>query len=134
MTEVFFPNFLTIAEVLEIHKNQIDLYGGSHGVKDQALLESALAQPEATFGGKFLHTDIIEMASAYCYHLIENHAFNDGNKRVGIVTALVFLTMNDFELNVSEDELEKFVLGVAARNVLKPDVVKYFRKYSQVHF
>ncbi|HAZ13807.1 MAG: death-on-curing protein [Bdellovibrionales bacterium GWA2_49_15] len=130
MTLQLIPNFLTIEEVLEIHRNQIELYGGSHGVKDQGMLESALAQPTASFGGDFLHRDIIEMASAYCYHLIENHAFNDGNKRVGIVASLVFLEINDFEMNVPEEILEKFVIDIASGSLSKNDVTNFIRKNS----
>ncbi|MCB9062835.1 MAG: Fic family protein [Halobacteriovoraceae bacterium] len=74
--------FLTIFEVLEIHENQIELYGGSLGVRDKGLLLAALAQPETTFDGNFLHQDIFSMASAYMFHIISNHPFIDGNKRV----------------------------------------------------
>ena len=124
-----FPTFLTLEEVLIIHENQINLYGGSHGVRDQGLLDSALAQPQATYDGQFLHQDIIEMAGAYCYHLIENHPFNDGNKRVGIASALVFLEMNDFELNCTEEELERFVLEVASGQRSKHDTNDLIRTY-----
>ncbi|HAZ13801.1 MAG: death-on-curing protein [Bdellovibrionales bacterium GWA2_49_15] len=128
MTQQLIPNFLTIEEVLEIHRNQIDLYGGSHGIKDQGMLESALAQPSASFGGEFLHKEIIEMAAAYCYHLIENHAFNDGNKRVGIVATLVFLEMNDLKFDVSEEVLEKFVIDVASSQLSKTEVTNFIIK------
>ena len=124
-----FPTFLTLEEVLIIHENQINLYGGSHGVRDQGLLDSALAQPQATYDGQFLHQDIIEIAGAYCYHLIENHPFNDGNKRVGIASALVFLEMNDFELNCTEEELERFVLEVASGQRSKHDTNDLIRTY-----
>src|SRR5947208_1858403 len=87
------PEFLTLHEVLGIHANQIELYGGSLGIRDQGLLEAALAQPEATFGGDYLHHDIYEMAAAYLFHLVQNHPFIDGNKRVGTVAATVVLTV-----------------------------------------
>jgi death on curing protein len=131
MTLQLIPNFLTLEEILEIHRNQIDLYGGSHGVKDQGMLESALAQPAASFGGEFLHKDVIEMAAAYCFHLIENHAFNDGNKRVGIVAALIFLEMNNYEMDVTEEALEKFVIDLASGKLSKIEVTSFIRKNTK---
>jgi len=83
--------FLTLDDILESHQNQIETYGGSHGVRDIGLLESAIAQPEASFGGQYLHADIFEMAAAYLYHLVMNHPFVDGNKRVGLEASLIFL-------------------------------------------
>jgi death on curing protein len=88
------PVFLTLDEVLEIHEQQIELYGGSHGLRDPGALESAVATPQATFGGEYLHTTIPEMASAYLFHLAQNHPFIDGNKRVGANAAIAFLLMN----------------------------------------
>ena len=132
MTLQLIPNFLLLEEVLEIQRNQVDLYGGSHGVKDHGMLESALAQPAASFGGEFLHKDIIEMAGAYCFHLIENHPFNDGNKRVGIVATLIFLEMNDYEFDVSEEILEKFVLDVASGKLTKTEVTKFIKQNSKL--
>lgn len=77
------PVFLSLDEVLEIHEQQIERYGGSAGLRDAALLESAVATPQATFGGEFLHGSIPAMAAAYLFHLCQNHALIDGNKRVG---------------------------------------------------
>jgi death-on-curing protein len=91
------PVFLSLDEVLEIHEQQIERYGGSHGLRDAAGLESAVATPQATFGGKFLHTSIPAMAAAYLFHLCQNHAFIDGNKRVGANAAITFLLMNGWE-------------------------------------
>ena len=82
------PDFLTLEEVLEIHDDQINRYGGASGIRDFGLLESALAQPQTIFGGSLLHTDLFEMAAAYFFHIIQNHPFMDGNKRVGAVTGL----------------------------------------------
>jgi death-on-curing protein len=76
------PAFLSLDEVLEIHAQQIERYGGSAGLRDAAGLESAIATPQATFGGEFLHTSIRAMAAAYLFHLCQNHPFIDGNKRV----------------------------------------------------
>ena len=85
------PVFLTLDEVLEIHAQQIELYGGSEGVRDPAGLEPATATPMATFGGQYLHATIPSMASAYLFHICQNHAFVDGNKRIGAFLFLWFL-------------------------------------------
>src|SRR5207245_5063328 len=87
--------FLDLAEVTEIHRDQIERYGGAHGVRDQGLLESALAMPQAGMAGEYFHTDLFEMAAAYLFHLAKNHPFIDGNKRVAAMAAFVFLAMND---------------------------------------
>lgn len=95
--------FLTLDDVLESHQNQIDTYGGSHGIRDLGLLESAIAQPEASYGGQYLHADLFEMASAYLYHLVMNHPFVDGNKRVGLEVAMIFLEINGVSIEASDE-------------------------------
>ena len=97
--------FLTLDDVIESHTLQIETYGGSLGVRDLGLLESALAQPEAGFGGQYLHADVFEMASAYLYHIVLNHPFIDGNKRVGLEAALIFLEINSVVVEAQDDEL-----------------------------
>src|SRR5579862_7350255 len=92
------PTFLTIDEVLELHLKQIDLFGGSAGLRDRGLLESAIDQPGQKFGGNFLHEDIAAMAAAYLFHIVCNHPFVDGNKRTGTAAAIMFLEMNEVEL------------------------------------
>src|SRR5687768_12741314 len=97
------PNFLALDEVLEIHRDQLTRYGGLGGIRDLGLLQSAVAQPQATFAGQFLHADLAEMAAAYLFHIVQNHPFLDGNKRVGAVSAIVFLKMNDHEIEATND-------------------------------
>ena len=82
------PTFLLLDEVLEMHEQQIERYGGSTGLRDAAGLESAIATPQSTFGGEFLHGSIPAMAAAYLFHLCQNHAFIDGNKRVNANAAV----------------------------------------------
>ncbi len=84
------PVSLSLAEVLEIHRDQIERYGGHAGLRDLGLLQSALAMPAARFGGRYLHGDLLEMAAAYLFHIEQNHPFIDGNKRTGTVAAIVF--------------------------------------------
>ena len=88
------PLFLTLAEAIDIHNDQIKRYGGRDGARDLGLLESAISIPQAGFGGKLLHTSLFEMAAAYAYHISENQPFVDGNKRTALAAALIFLAMN----------------------------------------
>ena len=124
------PDFLTLEEVLEIHDDQINRYGGASGIRDFGLLESALAQPQTIFGGSFLHTDLFEMAAAYFFHIIQNHPFMDGNKRVGAVAALEFLEMNNKTIIMTNDELESQVLSVAQGLTDKTASAKFFREHE----
>jgi death on curing protein len=119
--------FLSLDDILESHQNQIDTYGGGQGIRDIGLLESAIAQPEACFGGQFLHADVFEMAAAYLYHLVMNHPFVDGNKRVGLEAALIFLEVNDQSLNASDEELVDLVLKTTMGQVGKPEIAEFFR-------
>ena len=121
--------FLTLDDIIESHQNQIDTYGGSHGIRDIGLLESAIAQPEASFGGQYLHADIFEMAAAYLYHLVMNHPFVDGNKRVGLEAALIFLEINNENLNCSDQELVDLVLKTTAGQVGKREIAEFFRSH-----
>src|SRR4030065_1215425 len=90
--------FLTLVEVVEIHSDQIQHYGGSEGIRDMNLLSSAVAMPYASFSGMFLHSDLHEMAAAYAFHICQNHPFVDGNKRTALASALLFLALNGFSL------------------------------------
>lgn len=121
------PNFLTLDEVLAIHADQVERYGGLPGVRDLGLLESAIAAPQAGFGDQLLHPTTEEMASAYLFHLVRNHPFSDGNKRVGLATALAFLGLNGLRLQASEDEIVDLVLAVATGDAGKPELAVFFR-------
>ena len=106
-------DFLDIKDVLYLHADQVDLYGGGHGVRDAGLLESAVAQPQASYGGQYLHEDIFDMAAAYLFHIVQNHPFLDGNKRSGAVSALVFLDLNGIEIDAPKGSLYDLTLSVA---------------------
>jgi death-on-curing protein len=122
------PRFLTTEDVFRLHRDQIDRYGGSHGVRDHGLLDSALAQPQAGFGDEYAHKDLFEMAAAYLFHLVQNHPFNDGNKRIGAYAAIVFLFMNDLKVGDVEAEFEALVLATACGEKKKPEIAEFFRK------
>ena len=123
--------FLTLDDILESHLNQIDTYGGCHGIRDIGLLESAIAQPETSFGGQYLHADIFEMAAAYLYHLVMNHPFVDGNKRVGLEASLIFLEINDENLIANDEELVDLVLKTTAGEVGKREIAEFFRSHCE---
>ncbi len=122
--------FLTLDEVLALHADQIAWYGGRPGVRDIGLLESALATPKATFGGKFLHGEIFEMAAAYLFHLVQNHPFVDGNKRTGLMTMLAFLGLNRRRLEADPRQLTQLVQGVAAGRISKAEVAVFVRRHT----
>jgi death-on-curing protein len=124
-------NFLTLQDILRIHEDQIQRYGGSLGVRDMGLLESAIAMPQAGFGGQYFHTDLCEMGAAYPFHLTKNHPFVDGNKRVGTVAALVFLEMNGISVEVSNESIVDLTLGVAGGELAKSAVAEFFRKHAR---
>lgn len=121
------PDFLELAEVLFIHADQIDRYGGDPSIRDAGLLESAVAMPRATFGGELVHRDLFEMAAAYLFHIVQNHPFVDGNKRTGTATALVFLDMNGIPVDADEDALVALVLDVAQGRADKARITEFFR-------
>lgn len=95
------PEFLGIEDVLNIHQVLVEQFGGISGIRDEGLLESALAQPKATFFGELLHPTIHDQAAAYLYHITKNHPFLDGNKRTAFGAMEAFLRLNGFNLDLS---------------------------------
>jgi len=125
------PVFLDLNEVLRIHRDQVERYGGDPGIRDLGLLESAVAMPQAGFGGSFLHHDLFEMAAAYLFHIAMNHPFVDGNKRTGTAAALVFLEVNELEVIVSQNALVEMVLAVAQGKSDKPAIAAFLRRHAR---
>lgn len=125
------PQFLTLDEVMDIHHDQIERYGGTLGVRDAALLASVLAAPQSGFGDQYLHGDLFEMASAYLFHLVQNHPFLDGNKRVGTAAALTFLELNGVETKIPNHALVATVLAVAQGETEKSIIAAFFRKHAK---
>lgn len=124
------PRFLTQAEVVVIHTDQILRYGGSDGIRDLGLLQSALAMPMAGFGGQYLHPTLPEMAAAYLFHLVKNHPFVDGNKRVAAAAANVFLILNGLTLAGDQDAYADLVLAAAGSECTKDDIAQFFRDHT----
>ena len=120
--------FLKLEEVIKLHDRQIELFGGSFGVRDQNLLKSAIQMPKQSFGDEFLHKFPFEMAGAYLFHISKNHAFVDGNKRTAIFCTEVFLEINGFEITANEKDLENLVLETATGKLDKKQIAEFFAK------
>ena len=118
--------FLSLEQVLQLHKTSLDQFGGIAGIRDQRLLEGALAMPMAQFGGEFLHPSPAEMAAAYLYHIAMSHAFLDGNKRTACFAAVVFLDANGIEHDITPQELEAVTLQVASGQMDKQTLAEQF--------
>lgn len=121
--------FLSVDMVIQIHQRVIEEYGGDPGLRDRGLLESAVAMPQSTFGGKLLHIDLAEKAAAYHFHLCAHHPFIDGNKRVVVAAAEIFILANGCELGASDDELEEITIGLATGQISKNDVIDFYRRH-----
>jgi len=124
--------FLTLAEIIDIHHNQIELYGGIEGIRDISLLSSAISIPRSTFDGYFLHDDLLHMAAAYIYHLCQNHPFVDGNKRVALVAGLVFLDFNGISIDDPEEVLYPMMIKVASGKGDKGFIAEILKNLSDL--
>lgn len=122
------PIFLTLAEVIEIHADQVQRYGGSDGIRDINLLSSAVAMPSASFSGSYLHSDIYEMAAAYAFHICQNHPFIDGNKRAALASALVFLELNKVNISDPAGKLYDSMIALASSKLSKTEFADTLRK------
>ncbi|RKY11908.1 MAG: type II toxin-antitoxin system death-on-curing family toxin [Planctomycetota bacterium] len=109
----------------------MEVHGGSGGVRDEGLLLSALAMPQAAFFGEYAHKDIYEMAAAYLFHIVMNHPFVDGNKRTGSAAAIIFLGMNDIKLTADNPTLVEFTLAVAQSEKNKPEITAFLKHHSR---
>lgn len=125
------PRFLSVEDIIEIHANQIQRYGGSRGIRDVELLQSALGMPEAGVGDQYLHVDLFEMAAAYLYHIVQNHPFIDGNKRAGTMAAFIFLKLNGRTLDADESAFETLILQAAQGQVGKDAIADFFRQNAK---
>lgn len=121
--------YLTLEQVLIIHTDQIERYGGSHGLRDLGLLESAIYRPQSTFGGEELYPTIFDKSASLTQSLLLNHAFVDGNKRTAVASLLMFLKINRQNLVCSEDELINFALWVENKKPTIEEVAMWVEKH-----
>jgi death-on-curing protein len=124
------PVFLTVEQVLVLHQRQLDRFGGGAGLRDPGLLESAVAQPQASFGGELAHDGLFAMAAAYLFHIVSNHPFVDGNKRVGLLAAATFLHLNGIPILHSSEALYELTMGVAEGRIDKAAVAVELERVS----
>ena len=122
--------FLSLPEITRLHLDQISTFGGTKGIRDLNSLKSALNTPKATYDGQFLHPTIYEMASAYLFHIVKNHPFIDGNKRIGTMAMLVFLAINNYDFKAPNQDLLETVLQVAQGKVNKPELAIFIKKWA----
>ena len=123
-------DFLGVEDVLSLHAAQVELYGGHQGLRDLGLLESAVAQPRAAFGGAYAHEFPFEMAAAYMFHIVQNHPFLDGNKRTGLIAALTFLDLNGIEIDAPGGSLYDLAIAVATGQADKTDIAEFLRSHA----
>ena len=121
--------YLRLSEVLEIHRRVLDQSGGAAGVRDLGAIQSALAQPQMTFGGEELYPTVEAKASAVCFSLVMNHPFVDGNKRVGHAAMETFLVLNGYELNADVDDAETVILQLASGLLTREALLDWVRTH-----
>lgn len=123
-------HFIPDEIVLAIHTDLIQRYGGKAGVRDQNLLESALAQPKITLGGKYAHKTLFNKAAAYGFHVCKNHPFVDGNKRVAFVLMDIFLQKNGWEIIADEKEAYTMMMSLALGKLSKSELAAWLKEHS----
>ena len=123
--------YLTLEQILLIHEEQIDRYGGSHGIRDITLLESAVFRPQTTFSGIDLYSSIFDKTAALIHSLLLNHAFVDGNKRTAIASALVFLDLNGYSFSVLQKALVTTALSIENKKWNLEKISLWLQKHSK---
>jgi death-on-curing protein len=121
------PKFLRKAVVLAIHEEQVNDSGGSLEILDEGLLESAIAQPQMTYGGNFLHPEIHDQAAAYLYYISKDHAFMHANKRTAVGAAEAFLNINGYDLLLSNEQLRDLAVEVVRGNISREELSEKLR-------
>jgi death-on-curing protein len=128
--EIESPEFLELEDVLALHAEALRRWGGRPGVRDVGLLESAVGQARASFGGRWLHPDVFSMAAAYAFHIAENQGFIDGNKRAALGAALMFLDLTGVELEDPDERLYEAMIAVSSRTLDKPGMARLLRELA----
>jgi len=123
--------FLTVEVVVALHRRQLERFGGGTGLRDLGLLESAVAQPQASFGGEFVHDGLFARAAAYLFHIVSNHPFVDGNKRAGLLAAQVFLDVNGITLEHDSEAFYALTMGVAEGRIDKSAVTAELERIAK---
>ena len=122
--------FVPIDIILVLHEDLLRKYGGSGGIRDRNLLESAIGQPQATFRGKPLHRTLFDKAAAYAFHIARNHPFVDGNKRIAFVVMDIFLSRNGWDLVAKEEDAYSMMMELAQGRLTKTTLSAWLEKHS----
>ena len=122
--------FLDRSIILIFHDDQLKRYGGAEGIRDEHLLDSALAQPQASFAGEYVHKDIFHMAAAYGFHLCQNHPFYDGNKRTALAAMYTFLYVNGYKLMADKKSLYAIMIDLASGKITKDELREFLESES----
>ena len=120
--------YLTLGEVIDLHRRLLQASGGAPGIRDFGTLESAIAQPKATFGGVDLYPTLVEKAAALAFSLVQGHPFVDGNKRVGHAAMETFLVLNGTEIDAPVDDQERLMLDLAAGRIGRSHLIDWLRQ------
>ncbi len=123
--------YLTLGEVIRLHQMVVDESGGATGIRDVGLLDSALAQPRATFDRRDLHPSVLDKASTLCASLVQNHPFVDGNKRVGHAAMATFLLLNGIEITAGTDDQEVMMLALASGHLRREGLLEWLRSNTR---
>lgn len=123
--------FLEKSTLLVFHEDHLRLYGGKKGIRDHGLLDSALAQAQASFDGDYVHPNLFHMAAAYGYHLCQNHPFIDGNKRTALVAMYLFLHVNGYRIKADNKSLFAIMIDVASGVVGKQELADYLAEHAR---
>ena len=123
--------YLSMAQLLRLHRMQVKAFGGPSGVQDRGRLEAAAARPQMTFDGEDLYPDLPAKAGALMHSIVMNHPFVDGNKRVGVMAAELFLAVNGHMLDVVDDEIVAITMDVAAGTVSAEALAIWLRQRSR---
>jgi len=121
--------YLTLGEVVELHRLVLAATGGAPGIRDLGSLESAVAQPRASFGGSDLHRTLIEKAGALCFALAQGHPFVDGNKRLAHAAMATFLLLNNADIEATVNEQERLMIDLASGRVSRVELVDWLRQH-----
>jgi len=122
--------FFTVEQIIEIHDAFLEDHGGLPGIRDKGLLISAVEMPRASMFGEHLHKTIYDKAAAYLFHIVQNHPFNDGNKRTGALATILFLEENGIKIAFSDNDYEEFVVSIAQGQKNKEEIA-YFLKHGK---
>ena len=123
--------YLTVKDVLLLHNLAIDASGGSHGLRDLGLLESAVERPKVTYGGEDLYPTIFLKAGALLHSLLRNHAFIDGNKRTSVFSAMTFLELNKYIFKAEQKEIVEFALKVEQERLSVEDIAAWLKEHAE---